>query len=213
MGVFAGPITFRRFRVIGELPPSFRDIYLESIARHVHREIDPASEEERTYGWVCAGDLLDTEFDLNKVLVGDYLLLQLRVDTLKIPPTALKLYLMRAEREYQAATGRERLSKADKEEVKDRVVKALRKRVLPGVKGFDVAWNIQTGIVRLWTHEKTVGDAFQDLFAETFDLRLVPRTPYTCIDELSFDEGAADGLLELDPADLVGVTHGARTTE
>lgn len=206
MGVFSGPITFRRFEVIGDLPEGFRDQFVDAISKRAHQEVDPNSEDERSWGWVCAGDILDTEFLHDKLLVGNYYLLQLRVDTLKVPAGALKIYLTRAENEFRQAMGRERLTKADKEDVKDRVVKALRKRVLPSIKGYDVAWNIQTGVVRLWTHDKTVGDLFQELFVDTFGLRLVPRTPFTVLEHLEVPEGAQDDILKLAPADLVGVT-------
>lgn len=206
MGVFSGPITFRRFQVTGDLPEGFRDQFVEAIARRAHREVDPNSEDERSWGWVCAGDILDTDFVHDKLLVGNYYLLQLRVDTLKVPAGALKIYLIRAENEFKQAMNREKLTKADKEDVKDRVVKALRKRVLPVIKGYDVAWNIQTGVVRLWTHDKTVGDLFQELFVDTFGLRLVPRTPFTTLELLDVPEGAQDDVLKLAPAELVGVT-------
>lgn len=207
MGVYSGPITFRRFQVIGDLPDGFRDQYLDAIARRAHREIDPASEDERSWGWVCVGDILDLDFIHDKLLVGDYYLLQLRVDTLKIPPTALKIHLQHAEREFKKALGREKLTKADKEDVRDRVVKALRKRVLPGVKGFDVAWNIKTGVVRLWTHDKTVGDLFQELFIDTFGLRIVARTAFTALEWLDVPAGSQDEALKQPEADFVGITE------
>lgn len=206
MGVFSGPITFRRFQVVGDLPDGFRDLFMEAIAGRAHREIDPASEDERSWGWVCAGDILDTDFVHDKLLVGDYYLLQLRVDSLKIPPTALKIYLLRAEKEFREAMGREKLTKADKEDVKDRVVKALRKRVLPGIKGFDMAWNIQTGVVRLWTHDKTVGDLFQELFVDTFGLRIIPRTAFTALEWLDVPEGSQDEALKQAQSDFVGAS-------
>lgn len=202
VGLLSGSITYRRFRVIGELPENYRELYLQAISDRVHKEIEVESDDERSLGWVCAGDLLDTDITMEKLFVGDTLALTLRVDSLKVPASALSLYSKRAEKEFGAATGKEKLSKRDKEEVRDRVVKQLRKRLLPSVKGFDFAWSTAEGVLRLWTHNKTLTDEFMGLFQDTFGMKLVPRTPYTALLEIEDGEQAAERALLLEPADF-----------
>lgn len=202
VGLFSGSISYRRFTVVGELPDNYRNDYLDAVQARAHKEIEVSSDDERAVGWVVCGDLLDTNFTMEKLFIGDVLALTLRVDTLRIPSSALSLYLKQAEREFAAATEKEKLSKRDKEEVKDRVLKALRKRQLPSIKGFDLAWSVNDGVLRLWTHNKTVTDDFMGLFQDTFGLRLVPRTPYTAIGELEMEEAVADAALAIEPADF-----------
>jgi hypothetical protein len=202
VGLFGGSITYRRFRVLGDPPEGYRQAYLDAIVVNAHKEIEPESDDERAVGWVCVGDLLDLDFALEKIYFGDVLALTLRVDTLRIPSSVLSIYLKRAEKEYMTSLGRERLTKADREEVADRVTKALRKRALPSIKGFDMAWDIQAGVVRLWTHNKATVDDFMALFQDTFGLRLMPRTPFTALSDIGMDEEQLERATALLPADF-----------
>lgn len=204
MGVFAGSITYRRYRVIGELPDDYRNRFFEMIQKRIFREIEISSDEERTFGWVGIGDVLDLDLTMEKIFLGSNLMLTFRTDTLKVPGAALKLVLRQAEKEFMADTKKERLSKQDKEEIKEHVVKTLRKRLLPSVKGIDMVWDLSTATVRFWSHNKTIGEFFTELFFDTFGLRLVPRSPYTALVDIGISEEMADKALKLDPADFVG---------
>ena len=207
MGVFSGSITYKKYQVVGELPEGFRDTYLEAIGRRVHREIDPSSEDELSAGWVAVGDLLDTEPSFDRVFFTDRLCLTLRLDTLRIPAATRKIYLTKAEVEYKEATNKERLSKADREEVKDMVTKQLRKRALPTIKGFDMVWDLNEKVVRFWSQSRGVCEIFEEVFHETFEMRIIPRTPFIAIGEIGLDDEMETKVLGLDPADFVGITE------
>ncbi|NUN14668.1 MAG: recombination-associated protein RdgC [Myxococcales bacterium] len=204
MGVFAGSITYRRYRVVGDLPEDYRNRFFEAIQKRIFREIDISSDEERTFGWVGVGDVLDLDLTMEKIFFGSNILLTLRTDTLKVPGAALKLVLRQAEKEFMTDTKKERLSKQDKEEIKEHVIKTLRKRLLPSVKGIDMVWDVSTATVRFWSHNKTMGDLFTEVFFDTFGLRLVPRTPYTAMADVGLSDEMSDRALKLDPADFVG---------
>jgi hypothetical protein len=171
----------------------------------VHREIDLGGDQERSFGWTSPEDLLDLNIVHDQIFLSDMLSVTFRVDTLRIPADALKIYVRRAEEDRQDKLGKEKLSRAERDEVKFDVQRELRRRVLPSVKGYDFVWNLSTGVARLWTQNKTVCGLFEDFFRDTFGVRLVPRTPYTAIAEIGMDDSALERVLELDPADFVGV--------
>jgi DNA recombination-dependent growth factor C len=213
VGLFNGSITYRRFRVVGDIPDNFRQVFLDAVKGRAHEEIRPEGEDEKALGWVCAGDLLDHDYTLEKLFVGDTLVLTFRIDTLRVPSSALGLYMKQAEREFKVAMGREKLSKRDREEIKDRMMKTLRKRVIPQVKGIDLAWSVTEGVLRLWTHNKTVTDDFLGLFQDTFGLRAIPRTPYTAISEVGLPEELLERAVTLEAADFtVPPDESARAT-
>ena len=206
MGVFSGPITYRKYRVVGELEGSFQEGFMEAILKNRHKDIDPQSEDELRVGWVQIGDLLADEPVFDKVFYAGKLFLTMRMDTLRLPAASLRVYLTQAEEEFREATGKERLSKADREEVRDMVTKQLRKRAIPGIKGFDMVWDFENKSVRFWSLSKAPCEEFEHLFTETFGFRLIPRTPFTAIDEsIGLSDDVATAALGLEPADFVGI--------
>lgn len=208
MGVFTGPITYRKYKVVGELVAGFRELFMESILKNKHQDIDPQTEDEMKVGWVGVGDLLDTEPVFDRVFYTDKILLTMRMDTLRLPAGTLRVFLTQAEEEFREATGKERLSKADRDEVRDMITKQLRKRAIPGIKGFDMVWDLNEESVRFWSLSKAPCEEFENLFTDTFGHRLIPRTPYTAIDEsIGLSEEVALKALNLDPADFVGITE------
>ncbi len=208
MGLLKGPMTYRRFRVHGEPPArSTGELvhdYLEAIERHAFGELDLDGDEDRTAGWVCPGDAADVEFAPEKIVAGHLLVLGMRIDALRIPGGALRLALARAEAEFAEATGRKRLNRADREEVKERVVRALRRRVLPDVKLYEMVWDVRRGQVRLMTHNRAATEDFLGLFYDTFGLRLEPWNPWVAATAAGLDEPALERLLELRPAAFGG---------
>ena len=205
MGVFTGTITYRKYRVVGDLESDFQEKAMEAIHKNRHTEIDPSSEDEMKVGWVGIGDLLQTEPLYDRTFFAGKVFLTMRMDTLKLPAATLKVYLTQAETEFMEATGKERLSKADKEEVRDLITKQLRKRAIPGIKGFDMVWDLEDESVRFWSQSKGPCDEFEHLFAETFGLRLIPRTPFTAIEKkIGLSEEMANDALKLQPADFIG---------
>lgn len=201
MGALSGSITATSYFVGGELPSDFRDRYIEALGKLRFKEIEIASDQEESLGWVNVADPFDTEFDLNKVLWNDYLLFTLRHDSIRIPPAILKLYLKRELAEYLTQTGKERASKAEQEEVRDHLVKQLRKRVLPAIKTYDVVWNIQRQRLWLFTTNKRVNEVFQEVFSDTFELPLIPKSPYALLEQMD-DPALLEHAITIEPANL-----------
>jgi hypothetical protein len=187
--------------VAGELPSDFRDRFLQALGQHGFKDIEIASDQEESLGWVNVSDPFDTAFDLNKVLWNDYLLVTLRHDSIRISPSALKLYLKREIAEYLTKTGKERASKAEQEEVRDHLVKQLRKRLLPAIKTYDVVWNIQRQRLWFFTTNKRVNEVFVEVFNDTFGLMLVPKSPYALLEQMD-DPALLEASIAIEPANL-----------
>lgn len=202
MGALSGSMTLSAFTVDGDLPKDFRDRYLAALGRRAFHEIDLNSDSDESLGWVATRDPFDTAFDLNKVLWGDYLLATLRHDSIRIPPAVFKLHLGKALADYQAKTGKERLSKFDEDEVRDVLLKSLRRRVLPSIKTYDMVWNVERKSVWLFTSNKRVSEVFQEYFADTFELTLIPQSAYALLERMG-DEALLERALMIEPANLV----------
>ena len=97
MGVRSGSLTYRRYRVVGDLPEQLHATFLDAITQRVHREIDLGGDQERSFGWTSPEDLLELEIVHDQIFLADMLSLTFRVDTLRIPADAMKLHVRRAE--------------------------------------------------------------------------------------------------------------------
>ena len=75
----------------------------------------------------------------------------------------------------------------------------LKRRLVPAMKVIDMAWNIHSGVLRFWTHSATTCEEFQEFFEETFDLPIVPDSPYTSAKDLGLSEEDLDRLANLEP--------------
>lgn len=179
MGAFQGGLTFRRYTVQGELLKDFRDKFQQGITKNAFQPIDPAGEEERALGWADAIFPLETDLTPERYLFEDYLVLALRVDALSVPGSLLKLYTEQECRRVMAEHNKETLNRYEKAEAKERVKLELRRRLLPGIKVIDMVWNLTDGSVRFFASADKTNQEFMELFEATFDLQLVPDSPFT----------------------------------
>jgi recombination associated protein RdgC len=173
MGLLAGAMSFRRYRVLGALPDGFRDLYIESIGRFAFRENDRARSKEDNIGWVAITDAADIDLFLNKFLYNNFLVLSMRIDKKRVPGKYLKIQVDRKVRETMEARGLQRVGAAHKRELKEAVEEDLLARALPVVAVFDMAWDIHRNEVWFFGTSDLVNDHFRALFKDTFGLEIM----------------------------------------
>ena len=61
MGILKGPLTARRYNVVGEVPEAFRVTYPEALNQYAFREPFSKVSKEEVFGWVLSRNLLDTD--------------------------------------------------------------------------------------------------------------------------------------------------------
>ena len=174
MGLLTGGPNGRRFRITSPLPPEFRDRYLEAVREHAFVEQD-ANDGDPRVGWVNVFDVASTTFELNDLLIDRYLCLTLRSDVKRVQGAYLKIALARREAEVCEERGVEKLSKGEREVLKEALQTALYGRALPSVSTTDVCWDVHTGEVIVFaTAEKTLEEV-RLLMRDTFGVRIHPE--------------------------------------
>ncbi len=148
MGAFDGQLTYARFQVQGEPPKGFREAYLKAVQLRAFAPLQPEQPEQESVGWCVAGRVFGLSFDYDALYYGDELALGLRVDRWRIPSAVLRAHLTEERLSQLGKRGVERLSRAQQEELKLRVLTRLRKRSLPSMKLMDLVWNLRTGTLR-----------------------------------------------------------------
>ncbi|MBI5014234.1 MAG: recombination-associated protein RdgC [Deltaproteobacteria bacterium] len=178
MGILSGGIRLRRFQVLGELPPDFRDRYEEAIGQQAFADFGEQDERDQVMGWVSVDDPYDANLYLDRWLVENTINLGLRVDTKRIPAKFLKRECRTLEAEWKLKFGREHLSRAERDEVKEIVTRRLLERVLPATQCHDVSWDLDRGDVLFWGTGEKATELFRSLFEKTFGVKVRLLFPF-----------------------------------
>lgn len=201
MSALSGRISPQGYFVKGKVENW--DNVIDQLTRYRFQELDPSTGAHQAFGWVALTDPFGTNFTKPSIFYGEHLVgLAMRVDSINIPASQLKLHLARRARLKALADGKEKLGKSEISSMKEDLQAEMSRKVLPMIKLYEVVFHSGTG--RLWFFGKAKGivQTFLELFHETFGLILVPDSPYTIARELLGDD-EAEGLLELEPASFV----------
>jgi DNA recombination-dependent growth factor C len=200
MGAFSGPITASAYRVEGS-PKDWNHVF-EEMTRSRFQDLRPGSEKDRTLGWVLGDDPFSTDFSRATLFRGEVLVLTLRMDVLSLPGSQLKLHVEKAVAERLQKEGRERLNRKEQEELADEVRFDLLNRMVPMIKLAELVWATDTGRAWFFSRSAAMVQPFEELFTETFGVRLVSDTPYTTAAAVIGEE-RAEQLLDWNTALLV----------
>jgi hypothetical protein len=179
MPALTGSMSYARFFVEGALPDDFRSKFLEALALRAMRPLDADEDADERSGWCAIGDPFELELGHERVFYNNYLNLGFRTDRWSIPGPLLRAKQEEAETAYLAQQGRERLGKREREELKQLVIRKLRKQFVPSVRAVDLSWSLEEGLVRFYSHSERTIAGMADLFAQTFGLELRIEAPYT----------------------------------
>jgi recombination associated protein RdgC len=201
MGALSGRMSPLGFFVKGKVE-NWQQV-LDQLTRYRFQELDAASGAQQSFGWTNLNDPFGATFDKPSVFFGEHLVgLGMRVDSITIPTSQVKLHLARRAKLMMQEEGKERLSKGELNELKENLQAEMARKVLPIIKVYEMLFHTETG--RLWFFGKSKGvvQTFLDLFYETFGLSMVPDSPYTAARELLTDE-QTESLLELEQTSFV----------
>lgn len=196
MGLIFGSGSFTRYRVEGALPEDYLEEFPGRISRFAFRNIDEASEQERSTGWVNIMDMFDNRLSAMEYLKEPCIALSWRVDVRKVPSKALKRYCREAEERIEESEGLEFLSKKRRGEIKENVRIELMKRVIPRSQTCDMIWNLRASTVIFGSVANNLCDEFAEFFMQCFGLHLKPVFPYSSALQVLQNEGMDPALVD-----------------
>lgn len=203
MGITAGALTVARFRVEGELPGGWRDIYRDRLNEFAFREPPVEQGKEEVEGWVQVHNLLDTTFDdFNRWLYNDYAVFALRVDKKRLPAKLFRATLEKECQKWCAEREVERCPATVRTEIKERIEAEWLARTLPSVSVTEAAWSIEGRYLVLHTLSESTSDRFRKRFFRTFGLKLIPWSPLDWLGDKDLVEAMLAGVPALSAADL-----------
>jgi recombination associated protein RdgC len=178
LGVSRGALTFTRLFVQGKPPKDLRKRFLEAVRLRKFTPLAPEDEASEAVGWCVVERPFDLDFQADRMFYDRFVQLGFRVDKWRIPGVLLRSQIADEQQRMLSKAGREKLTRAEKEDIKLRVTARLRKKILPTSRAFDMLWDLDAGTVLLFTHAARTTDEFTALFEKTFGLELELDSPY-----------------------------------
>ena len=203
MPALKGSLTYSRHYVDGQVPDDFRDKFVKAVRLRAMKPLEPDEEAAERSGWCRLGEPFEVDLGYEDVFYNEYLNLGFRTDKWVIPGPMLRAKMRDAEAAYLQKKGRERISRSERNELKQLVSKKLRKQLVPVMRVVDVSWSIDEGIVRFFSASPKQGALLAELFTKTFALKLVPETPYTLASRLGLTKAEDKAWEEIEPTSFV----------
>jgi len=187
MGLIKGTATFVKFTIEGDLPENPLEYISERIKAFSFQDIDDTFDEY-SIGWVSLDNMFDSSFKYASYLVGDYIVLTLRIDERKVSSAILKKIVRKEELRMMAERQLPKLSRSVKIEIKERVRAELVRKSIPVPSTFDLCWNLSESTLLFFSTNKKIHAVVEDFFKECFGVFLKQQIPYTLAEQLLDEE-------------------------
>jgi recombination associated protein RdgC len=199
LGVSRGALTFTRLFVRGKPPKDLRKRYLEAVRLRKFTPLAPEDEASEAVGWCVIERPFDLDFQADRIFYDRFVQLGFRVDKWRLPGALVRAQVADEQQRMLSRAGREKLTRAEKEDIKLRVIGRLRKKILPTSRAFDMLWDLDRGTVLLFTHAARNVEAFCALFETSFGLELELDSPYAAAQRANLPAALSKQLDKVEP--------------
>lgn len=191
MAVISGSLGFKRYVVSGKPEADFKVRFEERIKANAFEGFAENDPREEAFGWVSVDDLFDAYLPFDRWFEEGCIRLTLRFDRRKVPARMLKHECGKIEAQWKEKFARERLSKVERDEIKEMVHRTLVARALPESRGVDCYWDLERGEVLFFASAEKANDVFITIFEKTFEVKLAPLFPFALALNLLDERGRA----------------------
>ncbi len=210
MPILRGTVTFSRYRVESDKKRSPSDVrrwFVKALQSSAFEPIDRKGDEDRAAGFAELEDFDATEFSTGKLFFGQRALFTWRVDQLKVSASLIREELAKWEQTFVKENDR-KPAKSERSKARAELRQMLRGKAKPVTKTHDLAWNLDSQQLQIWSSSRKVVDEVVGELESAFEVKLTPLVPGALA-----ESGGASADALLPTASLVGpsleVAHGA----
>lgn len=204
MGVLSASNSITRYRVEGRLKRPVMETVAAGLKKNVISEIDD-HVSDKSVGWTSFEKPYQPDFDGSTYVYGTYLVFALRIDKKTIPSKMFKKHFMIESDRRLADSGRQYLSRNEKQTIKDRVIDRLNLKVPATPNVYDIIWNYEDSFLWFFSNLKAPNEELETLFLRSFELSLIRVIPYTAAYlDMNLTAAEKDLLLKLSPTNFAG---------
>ncbi len=199
MGLLSSSVSITRYQVLGQLADPLMDTLGRLLTQNAIVEIDD-EDVDQSAGWTSYEDPFTPDFTGSTFVMGTQFIFSFRMDKKAIPSKVVtKRYRQEISKRLKES-GKEFLSRNEKKQIKEDVIRGLSLRIPATPNVYDVLWNYEKSSLWFFSTQKTANETFEVFFNKTFKLNLVRRFPYTAAMEFLSD-------LEKDVLNRLTPTH------
>ena len=202
MGLLSASNSITRYTVDGRLKKPVLETVAAGLKKNVISEIDD-NASEKAVGWTSFDKPYQPDFGGSNYVYGAYLVFALRIDKKTIPSKVIKKHFMIESARRLADSGRQYLSRNEKQTIKDLVIDRLNLKIPATPNVYDIVWNYEDSVLWFFSNLKAANEELETLFLRSFDLSLIRVIPYTAA---HLDSGLTntekDLLLKLSPTNF-----------
>jgi len=199
MSLLASATSITRYHVLEKLENPVTEAVYAGLQQDRIPEIDDV-DTALSSGWTSLQDPYIPNFEGASFVYGSYFIFSLRIDKKTIPSKLIHKYLAIEIAKKLKASGREFLSKNEKQMIKEHVINLLNLRIPATPNIYNVLWNYESALVWFFTHLKGPNEILETLFKTSFGLTLKRIFPFSFAESnpkmSAFDR---DQLLSLTP--------------
>jgi len=212
MGFASGGVSFRRYQISGWQKGGMDEGAVAALKALAFGSLREASADGTEVGWIAPTHLFDSEIELDKITVGRFVHLAMRLDRLGAPPAVVRSYQRMEEEAALTASGQEFLSKKQRRDAKEAAQARADKEALSGqfrrITAHPLVIDLDDRIVYFASlgngpHEKLIS-----LFAKTFNARLTPLDASEQAGRIAEQRGWSRFFDDAEPVHLIDSPNG-----
>jgi hypothetical protein len=199
MSLLSASISITRYKVGSKLKTPVLETVAVALMKNAISEIDDQSSEKMS-GWTSFDKPYQPDFSGSNFVYGAYMVFALRIDKKTIPAKVVQKHFMIESARRLAKSGRQYLSRNEKQTIKNHVIEALYLKIPATPHVYDIIWNYEDSVLWFFSNLKAANEELETLFLRSFDVTLIRMFPYTAA-QLSSDlsDTEKDILLKLGP--------------
>ena len=203
MSILSSTVSITRYKVHRKINAPIIDNISDGLKNNTILEIDNQISD-KAIGWTSFDKPFQPDFTGSSFVYGNYFVFALRIDKKNIAAKVLKKHYTIEAAKRMADSGRDFLSKTEKNLVKEHVISGLIIRIPATPNIYDLVWNYEDSVVWFFSNLKAANEELETLFSKSFDLSLIRLFPYTAA-ELSADlsDSQLDELKKISPTPFV----------
>ncbi len=154
-----------------------------ALAEYTFQRLDPTDLRNESVGWVDAVLCFDNE-NFQSLMHDSFFVFALREDKYSFTAAQLRPYIEEAEFVFKRENNLEYIAAQQKKDIKEQVIRRMRTNSYPKTTVTEVAWDMDSGLVYLFSQSGATVAKFTDIFEKSFQISIEQVSLFDSVKEL-----------------------------
>ena len=176
MGFLAGTTTFERYWITKDPTPALGADHIKTLEKFRIGQLEKTADDEPSVGFIAGAHLLDTNFAIEKNILGDALHFGVRVDTDQIPAAVKNAWLQMELLPLTVDNPSGKPTKAQRQEAKEMVEARCAEEAASGkfrrMQQISVLWDASNDEIYVGSTSPSANEVCVELLQRAFEIEL-----------------------------------------